>query len=78
MLNNECVCFRSPSEPSICDMTEGGTSLSSGTKRRGDSPMLVVTGESYEEESPRLGKIRKCNRGNSCNEPLDVVKMKGS
>ncbi|PSN57236.1 hypothetical protein C0J52_05004 [Blattella germanica] len=45
--------------------TSGISSVMSATKRRGNSPLVLATEDSSEEESPRLGKMRRCCDGSS-------------
>jgi len=59
----------------------GGVISSGGfaTKRRGNSPLVLVTEDSSEEESPRLGKMRRCcdGSGDSQDISLEAVNMEG-
>jgi hypothetical protein len=49
------------------------------TKRRGNSPLVLATEDSSEEESPRLGKMRRCcdGSGDSQDVSLEAVNMEG-
>lgn len=59
----------------------GGVIPSGGfaTKRRGNSPLVLATEDSSEEESPRLGKMRRCcgGSGDSQDVSLEAVNMEG-
>jgi len=59
----------------------GGVIPSGGfaTKRRGNSPLVSATEDSSEEESPRLGKMRRCcdGSGDSQDVSLEAVNMEG-
>jgi hypothetical protein len=57
----------------------GVQSGGSATKRRGNSPLGLATEDSSEEESPRLGKMRRCcdGSGDSQDASLEAVNMEG-
>ncbi|XP_069682970.1 ninein homolog isoform X3 [Periplaneta americana] len=69
------------------DLVDAGASEGSGvpsggsaTKRRGNSPLVLTTEDSSEEESPRLGKMRRCcdgGSGDSQDLSLEAVNMEG-
>jgi hypothetical protein len=51
----------------------------SATKRRGNSPLALATEGSSEEESPRLGKMRRCcdGSGDGQDVSLEAVNIEG-
>jgi len=63
-------------------VTSTGVGIPSGgsaTKRRGNSPLVLAAEDSSEEESPRLGKMRRCcdGSGGSQDASLEAVNMEG-
>ncbi|KAJ9587226.1 hypothetical protein L9F63_019250, partial [Diploptera punctata] len=64
------------------NVSDGGgiPSVISATKRRGNSPLVLATEDSSEEESPRLGKMRRCCDGIAVDRQdisLETVNMEG-
>lgn len=77
---------KSPTIQQSCEPVAGvaavGSVIPSGgfaTKRRGNSPLVLATEDSSEEESPRLGKMRRCcdGSGDSQDVSLETVDMEG-
>lgn len=78
---------KSPVIQPSCEAVDGVTSVEgsgipsggSATKRRGNSPLALATEDSSEEESPRLGKMRRCcdGSGDSQDASLEAVNMEG-
>jgi hypothetical protein len=74
---------RTPLTQASCDAVDGVTSVEGtrippggyATKRRGN----LATEDSSEEESPRLGKMRRCcgGSGDSKDASLEAVNMEG-
>lgn len=49
--------------------------LGGGTKRRGNSPLALPPDENWDDDSPRMGKVRRCCTENDLS--LDNVHMEG-